>query len=155
MVDTMNKDDATAEPAQIALFQELVTDLHQCCQDRTRELSRRCSLPEAEIRALLLFEGERYLTPKGMTQRLKVAKSRVTRIVDGLAAKGLVARTPDPDDSRVVLLRLTPDGSALAGRIVHEARSMHCAALERIPERDRAAVLHALTCLRRSMAATD
>jgi DNA-binding MarR family transcriptional regulator len=58
---------------------------------------------------------------------LHVSPRTVTDIIDGLEARGLVARCAHPADRRVTLLRLTPDGrrqlataSAKADKTHHE-----------------------------------
>jgi len=44
-------------------------------------------------------------------------KSQMTRAVQGLEAKGLVERQGDPDDARVSVLQLTPQGDEAVLRI--------------------------------------
>ncbi len=46
-----------------------------------------------------------------MAQKLEVAKSRVTKIMEGLIHKKLVQCIDDPEDARVKLIRLTPAGA--------------------------------------------
>ena len=53
--------------------QGLVEETIQCCQMQTSYLSRKYSIPQAELRCLLLFPGERYLTAKGIAQKLDEA----------------------------------------------------------------------------------
>jgi DNA-binding MarR family transcriptional regulator len=95
---------------QVKQFQTLVTKLFQCCQERLQYQYERFKLPDAELRCLLLFEEERYLTAKGIAYKMNVVKSRVTKIIDGLVKKKLVQRIPDPEDSRITLLSLTSQG---------------------------------------------
>ena len=95
---------------QIQQFQTLVTKLFQCCQERAQYQSERFQLPDAELRCLILFGEERYLTSKGIAYKMNVVKSRVTKIVNGLVKKKLIQRIPDPEDSRITLLSLTADG---------------------------------------------
>jgi len=95
---------------QIQQFQTLVTKLFQCCQERAQYQCERFQLPDAELRCLLLFGEERYLTSKGIAYKMNVVKSRVTKIVNGLVKKKFVQRIPDPEDSRITLLSLTADG---------------------------------------------
>ena len=95
---------------QIQQFQTLVTKLFQCCQERAQYQCERFQLPDAELRCLLLFGEERYLTSKGIAYKMNVVKSRVTKIVNGLVEKKLIQRIPDPEDSRITLLSLTADG---------------------------------------------
>lgn len=106
---------------QIQQFQTLVTKLFQCCQERVQYQSERFKLPDAELRCLLLFDEERYLTSKGITYKMNVVKSRVTKIIDGLVKKKLVQRIPDPEDSRITLLSLTTEGQ----RKLNEIKEFH------------------------------
>ena len=84
--------------------------LFQCCQERLQYQCERFDLPDAEFRCLMLFGQERYLTAKGIAAKMDVVKSRVSKIVDGLLKKKLIQRMKDPEDSRVSLLSLTPQG---------------------------------------------
>jgi DNA-binding MarR family transcriptional regulator len=95
---------------QIQQFQMLVTKLFQCCQERIQYQCERFELPDAELRCLMLFDEERYLTSKGIAYKMNVVKSRVTKLIGGLVKKQLVHRIPDPEDSRITLLNLTSEG---------------------------------------------
>ena len=95
---------------QIQQFQALVTKLFQCCQERSQYQCERFQLPDAELRCLILFGEERYLTSKGIAYKMNVVKSRVTKIVNGLVKKKFIQGIPDPEDSRITLLSLTADG---------------------------------------------
>jgi len=113
--------------------------------------SERFGLPDAEIRCLLLFGEERYLTAKGIAHQLNVVKSRVTKIVDGLIRKSLLKKVPDPGDSRVVLLCLTPDGQAKLKEITRFMLDLHAQVLELIHPDQRSTLLSNLEMLRLSM----
>ena len=60
----------------------------------------------------------------------------MTRILDGMQARGWIARGKDPDDARVRLVRLTAAGRALRKRLVPVARAIVARAEAGIPERD-------------------
>ena len=114
MVHTMNENDPhthTEIPEyQVRQFQGLIAKLFQCCQERMQYQSDKFQLPDAELRCLMLFGEERYLTPKGIAHKMNVVKSRVSRIISGLVRKQLIQRITDPEDSRISLLSLTPRG---------------------------------------------
>jgi DNA-binding MarR family transcriptional regulator len=95
---------------QAQRLQGLIDEMLKCCEDRKFYESGKFGLPYSELKVLILFDGERYLTVKGIAQRLEVAKSRVTKLVDGLIEKGLVEKIDDPKDGRVKLISLTPAG---------------------------------------------
>ena len=95
---------------QTQRLQDLIEEILHCCKERTSHLSKKFDIPEAELRCLMLFGEERYLTAKGISQKLDVAKSRVTKIINGLIHKNLVESTDDPKDARVKLIGLTQEG---------------------------------------------
>lgn len=76
------------------------------------ELTRaeKLGLNVSEARCLLAFDQQRYETVKSLARSLNLVKSRVVRIIDGLADKNLVERYPDPQDGRVCLIGLTAGG---------------------------------------------
>ena len=55
-------------------------------------------------------------TPGELAGVERISKPAMTRILSGLAERGLVAREDDPSDGRQILVSLTPEGSrALEG----------------------------------------
>jgi MarR family transcriptional regulator, 2-MHQ and catechol-resistance regulon repressor len=52
-----------------------------------------------------------------LSATLRLDKSTTTRVVDALVRKSYVERTPDPDDGRAVVLRVTAAGRDLYERI--------------------------------------
>jgi DNA-binding MarR family transcriptional regulator len=71
------------------------------------------------LKALAL--GERSM--RELSDLLQVSPRTVTDLVDGLEARGLVARGPHPSDRRVTLLMLTGEGyeALTAARVAAEA----------------------------------
>jgi DNA-binding MarR family transcriptional regulator len=114
LVHTMNKSEKNnlleISNYQLQQFQTLVTKLFQCCAERIQYQSERFELPDAELRCLILFDEERYLTSKSIGYKMNVVKSRVTKLISGLVKKNMVQRIPDPEDSRITLLTLTSEG---------------------------------------------
>lgn len=155
MVHIMN-DKGAIEPRELTTsqrqqFSQMLDKLYQCCTDRHVYLSEKHGLPQAELRCLLLFGAERYLTAKGIAVRLGIAKSRVTKLVDGLVAKELINRVADPADSRVTLLALTPGGQKKRQEIMAAMDSMRDSVLEYIDPARRDAVLDSLETLKGAM----
>jgi DNA-binding MarR family transcriptional regulator len=157
IVNTMNKVAAESIDTLLAYqtrrLQDLIAEILQCCKQRTSYLSERSNVPEAELRCLLLFSGERYLTAKGIAQRLEVAKSRVTKIINGLIQKGLVETMDDPKDARIKLIGLTPEGQKRAEDIGALSRELHQRLLLEFDQEQRKTVLSCLEMLRSSMEA--
>jgi len=138
---------------QTQRFQDLMEETLQCCQERTAYLSRKFDLPQAELRCLMLFVGERYLTVKTIAQKLDVAKSRVTKIIDGLIRKKLVERIEDPRDGRVKLITLTLEGEKRSREIRAFISNLHEMILLELMPDERRVVISSLEMLRTSMEA--
>src|SRR5215831_519444 len=70
------------------------------------------------VLALLRRAGRPYeLTPSRLTSNLRRSSGGITKMVTRLEARGLVRRTPDPDDGRGCRVRLTRAGLAAQERI--------------------------------------
>lgn len=85
-------------------------------------------LGEADLLTTLRRTGEPYeLTARALVRASLVTSGAITKRVDRMEARGLVRRIPDPDDGRVVRIRLTPHGRGVidglfAGHVANEAR---------------------------------
>jgi DNA-binding MarR family transcriptional regulator len=92
------------------------------------ELDAACglSLPEHEVLVRLIQAPERRLRMFDLASLLLLSKSGVTRLVDRLERRGLVAREMSPEDRRVVHTRLSDEGAAA----FHRARPVIAAAIE-------------------------
>jgi DNA-binding MarR family transcriptional regulator len=121
MVNTMN--DYAEKKRDVFLsdqtqkLRNLITEMNKCCEDRHLIEKKKFALPIAEMKCIVLFKEEKYLTVKGIAIKLGVAKSRVTKLIDNLSRKGLVNKIDDPEDARIKLISLSPKGKALVGDI--------------------------------------
>ena len=138
---------------QLRQFKELISKLFRCCQERMQYQSERFRLPDAELRCLVLFGEDRYLTSKGIAYKMNLVKSRVSRIISGLLRKKLIQRIKDPGDSRVSLLSLTPKGQQRLDEINAFMEDIHCRVLQQMVPDQRKTVLNNLEILKASMEA--
>ena len=127
--------------------------MFQCCQERMQYQCERFQLPDAELRCLGLFGEERYLTAKGIALKMNVVKSRVSKIIDGLLRKKLIQSIKDPEDSRVILLSLTPYGQKKLNEINNFSNELHGRVLSQMAPDQRQAMLTNLDILKASMEA--
>jgi DNA-binding MarR family transcriptional regulator len=154
LFNTMNKMIPTNQPIpeyQVSHLSELIEDIRRCCQDRQIFESLELGLPYSEIRCLMLFGNERYLTVKGISERMEVAKSRVTKIVNDMNKKNLLERTTDPADGRVKLLRLTAEGRRVVEKITDLQKQLQVKILQKLEPADRSRVISGLELLRSAM----
>jgi DNA-binding MarR family transcriptional regulator len=131
----------------------LIAEMVDCCNERKLHESKKFDLPYAEIKFLMLFNGEHYLTVKDMAQKLDVAKSRVTKLSKNLTNKGLIQQIDDPMDARVRLISLTSGGKALSREIETFQTDIHRQLLLQMVPTERKNALVYLETLRSAMEA--
>lgn len=153
IVHSMNNYEKISDVTEYQLneFQILIARLFQCCQDRMQYQSERFKLPDAELRCLMFFENERYLTPKTIAARMNVGKSRVTKIIAGLESKDLAQRIKDPEDSRVCLVSLTGKGKKKLEEIKAFHNEIHEKILSQVNYEQRKNLLTSLDLLKACM----
>jgi DNA-binding MarR family transcriptional regulator len=134
-------------------LQDLITELVECCEDRKLYESQKFDLPYAQLKVLTLFNGERYLTVKGIAQRLDVAKSRVTKLTDSLIKRKLIERIDDPKDARIKLISLTQKGRKKSEEIEAFHRELYGKILLQMKPDERKILLSNLELLRSAMEA--
>ena len=87
------------------------------CDRRFAPLCARYGLTMREVHVLLfLANNPGYDTARDIVELRGLAKSQVSQAVELLAGRGLLGRTADGADRRVVHLALTEAGAALAAR---------------------------------------
>ncbi len=134
-------------------LQDLIAEMLKCCEGRKLYDSGKFALPYAELKCLMLFDGQRYLTVKGIAQKLEVAKSRVTKLVKGLIEKGLVEQIDDPKDARIKLISLTTAGQKKSEEIDAFQKELHRKILLQMDLGERKNMLSYLELLRSAMEA--
>ena len=95
--------------------------------DAELEARHGVGLSGVEVLGRLAAADGRFLRLSALAQATGLSLSRVSRLVDGLQARGLVERRPCPDDARAVEAHLTPAGLSLA----RASQATHAAAVQR------------------------
>lgn len=89
------------------------------------------NITATQYHALAIMQESHTTTLMEMAALLKVAGPTATRSIDALEQKGLVIKDRDPQDRRIVWLRLSSEGEAL---LAHE-RQDHITYLQQLGER--------------------
>ena len=71
----------------------------------------------SQVRAIRVLSAHGGVRSKELADHLKIAPRSATEVVDALEAKGLVQRSPDPDDRRAVVVTLTDRGRELSEEV--------------------------------------
>jgi DNA-binding MarR family transcriptional regulator len=70
----------------------------------------RWDVTPSQSRALRVLTRHGEMRLSELSEHLRIAARSTTEVVDGLAAKGLVERRPDPQDRRATLVGVTEHG---------------------------------------------
>ncbi len=89
----------------------LLTELFYLLDDTDRQFFGEYGLSTRQFWALHHLSETDGLSMIDLSRMLFTDKSNVTAIADRLEAAGLIKRSPAPQDRRVILLTLTPEGA--------------------------------------------
>ncbi len=105
----------------------------------------------SEHQALMELSGSEELSQTTLALRLRLEKSTVSRLAAQMESRGWLERNRDTADARLVRLRLTPRGRALARDLSAFRATKLQGMLRAIPEADRESVLQALKVVIRAL----
>ena len=107
-----------------------------------REMASHALLP-LDVHLLVICREMGECTATQLTQLLPVDAARISRLVNGLVEQGLVIRRRPPNDRRVVMLRLSPDGEALTAEISRRMREFYAGLTRGLTEEEMRAFTNA------------
>ncbi len=105
----------------------------------------------SEHQALMELSNGEELSQTALAVRLRLEKSTVSRLAAQMESRGWLERNRDTADGRLVKLRLTPRGRALALDLAAFRASRLRGMLSSVPESDRESVMHALKVVIRAL----
>ena len=117
----------------------LIAELFRSQRTRFLAIASEFDLAPAQLGALKALDPADPVPMRHLAQALACDNSTVTGIVDRLEARGLVERRADPNDRRVKMLVVTPEGAALRRR-VKERMEEPPEALKRLSASEQAAL---------------
>lgn len=98
---------------QFAAWRALLLAHHRAVRAIEADLDAAGTIPLTWYDVLLELRARpEGLRMQDLGERAVLSRTRVSRLVDELEARGLVARRPDPDDRRATIASITPAGEA-------------------------------------------
>ncbi len=97
-------------PAQLDELVSLVFSTKQLIHEKTWHRDGVSALPFLRLKALHAVRTHPTPTMKDIAECMHVTPSSATSLIDPLVADGLLERTADPDDRRVIRLAMTKKG---------------------------------------------
>ena len=97
------------ENKEITQIIRLMMQLRQTMHQQYKESKNKISFPQIAVLRYIHCENKPVLM-KDIAKELAITAPSATVFVEVLSKEGLIARRPDPNDRRIVTLKLTPKG---------------------------------------------
>lgn len=138
---------AMGRPETIDRILETIVYLYTESRRVTKALARQHGLTGPQVTALKILESLGTLSLSELSARMSAKNSTITGIVDRMERDGLVRRERSADDRRVVHIRATERGRAIAAAVPVTAMEMFGSALRSLSEHDRRELMRILLVL--------
>lgn len=144
---------AATENAQSGHLLYLVKQVEQAIRAHLDGLFRPLGLTTLQYTALSVLERRDGLTSAELARRSFVRPQTMHEMITGLDERGFIERRRDPDNRRVLLISLTPQGRAMLAAYDEQVRMLEADMLAGLSPRRRADLAAALDGCRRALAA--
>lgn len=134
---------ATFDPDEVARFRVAIARITKGV-DRVVGVD---GMTRTQLTVLSTVARQGPLTATELARQEALNPTMLSRILGKLADRGLVTRSPDPDDGRVVRVAATAEGQALHRRLRRERTKLFSARLQDIGPEQAAALRAALPAL--------
>ncbi len=135
-------------------LQQLTYDLVRYSALCDRACTEQLRITGAQGYTLLALPEDESISMNDLSQKMKLASSTMTRMVDQLVQRDLVSRQPDAEDRRVVRVRLTDTGRQARARLHGTLQDFFSQVLQAVPEGERDTVIRSLETLNQAIMAT-
>jgi DNA-binding MarR family transcriptional regulator len=106
------------------------------------------SFTQYNVLRILRGAGEEGLACGEIGERMVTRDPDITRLLDRLEKRGLVRRSREKEDRRVVTIRITPDGGSLLGKLDEPILKLHRTQLGHLDPKQQEALIRLLEAAR-------
>lgn len=125
-------------------LQRLTNDFGRYSALLDRVCTENLTITGSQGYTLLAIPDSESISMNDLSNKMKLAGSTMTRMVDQLVQKGLVDRQADAEDRRVVRVRLTENGRQAKQQLDETLQTFFLTVMQDIPENERTQVIHSL-----------
>jgi DNA-binding MarR family transcriptional regulator len=126
---------------------ELICELTRNCNIKEEYFASSFNLSPTEVRLLKLFAVSSEYSIKQLRDLLELTPGRITHILTSLEKKKLLIRKKDPEDNRVIVVRITPKASPLIANLQRSYQDLHKKMLENVKKEELDKILSSLETL--------
>jgi DNA-binding MarR family transcriptional regulator len=127
----------------ISLHRKILQMLRQAAPDAWMELS----LTVPQVKCLFFIYDQGSTNFRKLACALKVTPSNITGVIDRLVEQGLVSRTENPEDRRMMVLKTTHKGETLVSELKERKTNYLSRSLNDLIPEDLEDILKGLTLL--------
>jgi DNA-binding MarR family transcriptional regulator len=132
------------------LTREIIFSIRKLMQGAelyTKELNKKYQVSAGQLNCILALYEQGSLPPSQIAKYMMVKSSTVTGVVDRLEQKGLVTRTRNSPDRRIINIELTEAGKKLAKNAPPPIQQKIIDGIRKLPEKEIKRIVIALTKL--------
>jgi len=127
---------------------ELLQAVNRGMFDQVKDLLVKYGFPAASMLMMHQIKDHQGITLSDLSRRVGLAKSHVSKTIDGLAVQGFVEKRPDPSDQRLVRLHTTERAAQHFGPMRAEIRQRLAELVALLPEEKVDSVVDGLQALK-------
>ncbi|KPV43206.1 MarR family transcriptional regulator [Alicyclobacillus ferrooxydans] len=142
-------------PVHVVEIEQELRQIAGVVRRRGRSLLEQFGITPPQFDALVILDRAGDLTIGELSNRLYLAYSTTTDLVDRLERAGFVVRSRDTADRRVVLVKLQEKGKQVIERVLDARRAYLGVVLESLDESERLQILKVLNVLHDRMLGTE
>ncbi len=126
---------------------DLLGSVSRALRRRFTAAMEKYDVAPGQARALRVVVARPAIRPSALAEELRISPRSATEVIDGLQARGLVERRPDPTDRRATEVVPTSEGLRIH-QLIHQNRQVEAERFfEVLPEADRAELSQLLRVL--------
>ncbi|MCB2204760.1 MarR family transcriptional regulator [bacterium] len=126
---------------------DLTLGLVGTCHRKQERIAERANISLSEFKCLRAFRNDTELSVKDIAHRMSLTSSRLTRIIDGLVKKRFVTRHIDPEDRRIINVRLTKQGEIIARKVSNDCTHIYEQVLQTVNPGEHETIITAISQL--------
>lgn len=136
---------------QVAEIEELLRSVATILRKRGRDILADFDITPPQLDALLVLREHGELTMGELCQKMFLACSTATDLIDRMERNQLIERVRDTSDRRVIRLRILPKGHAIIGEVLAARRAYLGRILAEVGAEDKEQLIRTLGLLNQLM----
>lgn len=133
-----------AQGDQIVELEELLRQVSIIIRKRGRDILQNFEVTPPQFNALLELDHHGQLTMGELCDHLFLACSTATDLVDRMERNSLIERERDPNDRRVIRLKVKDRGRQIIAEVLAARRKYLAQVMESVGEEEKGRLIHAL-----------